>query len=213
MRFASVNLYQRDESLFRLAYESSICQIATVVFYGVAGVAALVLSARLFRHPSPGGPRRWWLLAFGLGCLLVAGEEASWGQTYLGYSTPDFIAPHNVQSEFNLHNLEIPGLKAYWVNDAHWVLTAAIGTVVPLLLVASRKVARVTWALQVPVPPWLTMAACFFAAMLLPTDADLFRQWGPPYNVPSELREFTVAAAVLLWAWAMHREQSAHFSA
>lgn len=39
--------------------------------------------------------------------FLAAGEEVSWGQRVFNIKTPDSIAKHNMQNEFNLHNLEI----------------------------------------------------------------------------------------------------------
>jgi hypothetical protein len=45
-------------------------------------------------------------ILIGLGFLLVAGEEISWGQRILGIETPEAIAEQNRQNEINLHNLE-----------------------------------------------------------------------------------------------------------
>ena len=43
-------------------------------------------------------------LVMALGCFFFAGEEASWGQHWLGFTPPDSIAARNDQGEFNLHN-------------------------------------------------------------------------------------------------------------
>jgi hypothetical protein len=53
------------------------------------------------------------LSLFVLGCLVVAGEEISWGQRLLGLETPDLLEGTNVQDELNVHNvLEVrTGLK------------------------------------------------------------------------------------------------------
>lgn len=45
-----------------------------------------------------------WFGVFALGCLYFGGEEASWGQHWFGYSTPEAWANFNDQQEFNLHN-------------------------------------------------------------------------------------------------------------
>lgn len=45
----------------------------------------------------------WFGLA-ALGCLYVTGEELSWGQQILDWTTPDFWAQVNDQQETNLHN-------------------------------------------------------------------------------------------------------------
>lgn len=49
----------------------------------------------------------WYRLWYGIaaaGCFYVAGEEISWGQTYLQWTTPDSWAEINDQNETNLHN-------------------------------------------------------------------------------------------------------------
>jgi hypothetical protein len=52
---------------------------------------------------------RWRLfgpaaLVFAAGLFFFAGEEASWGQHWLGFEPPEAIAERNDQGEFNLHN-------------------------------------------------------------------------------------------------------------
>jgi hypothetical protein len=39
-----------------------------------------------------------------LSCLYIAGEEASWGQHFFHWNTPDYWAMINRQEETNLHN-------------------------------------------------------------------------------------------------------------
>ena len=57
---------------------------------------------------APGVRKNKWLLAWvGLaaaGCLYVAGEEVSWGQHFLGWTTPENWQAVNDQKETNLHN-------------------------------------------------------------------------------------------------------------
>ncbi len=48
-----------------------------------------------------------WLLL----CFVACGEEVSWGQRILGIETPEYIAKHNKQGEFNLHNLYVLSSK------------------------------------------------------------------------------------------------------
>ncbi|WP_158085709.1 hypothetical protein [Henriciella aquimarina] len=45
-----------------------------------------------------------WLIIFALGCVYIAGEEASWGQHFFGWSTGEGWSAINVQDETNLHN-------------------------------------------------------------------------------------------------------------
>lgn len=50
-------------------------------------------------------PRRLLLAGLGLFFLLAGGEEASWGQHWLGFETPAELKQINAQQETNLHNL------------------------------------------------------------------------------------------------------------
>ena len=52
----------------------------------------------------PAGWLRYWSLLLFLGALYFAGEEASWGQHYFGWSTPEWLDNLNDQGETNIHN-------------------------------------------------------------------------------------------------------------
>ena len=82
--------------------EIGFIEIATVAFC----LPVMVLSVLIFlrRRELPRGIG-WLMLGVGLVALYFAGEECSWGQTYLGYETPESVAAANRQDEFNLHNL------------------------------------------------------------------------------------------------------------
>ena len=45
-----------------------------------------------------------WLILFALGFLYIATEEASWGQHWIAWQTPDWLAEVNRYGEANLHN-------------------------------------------------------------------------------------------------------------
>jgi hypothetical protein len=52
-------------------------------------------------------PDRWlglWVALLILGCIYFAGEEASWGQHWIGWATPETWAAVNDQQETNIHN-------------------------------------------------------------------------------------------------------------
>ena len=46
-----------------------------------------------------------WLLMWALACIYFAGEEASWGQWYFHWDTPESFRQLNDQQETNLHNV------------------------------------------------------------------------------------------------------------
>lgn len=64
---------------------------------------AVVLAAQLFLLVKGPWLKAWYGVAF-LGCLFIAGEEISWGQTYLHWATPDSWGLINDQDETNFHN-------------------------------------------------------------------------------------------------------------
>ncbi|WP_025896830.1 hypothetical protein [Sneathiella glossodoripedis] len=53
-------------------------------------------------------PENWmwyWYMLLGLACLYFAGEEASWGQHWFGWETPESMKKLNDQGETNFHNM------------------------------------------------------------------------------------------------------------
>ena len=82
--------------------ESGFLEVATVVVLVAAMIVCGLLLAR--RRGLPRGTV-WVVLLLGLASLFYAGEEASWGQHWLGYGTPRAVKDINKQEEFNLHNL------------------------------------------------------------------------------------------------------------
>ena len=67
----------------------------------VALIAITMLSApRVRRDPL----KIAWVIAMALGGIYLAGEEASWGQHWFGWGTPEGWQAVNDQQETNLHN-------------------------------------------------------------------------------------------------------------
>lgn len=78
-------------------------EVGAVIAFLIAGILALRLAYRTWgRVPLLYSA---FYICFGLAGILMAGEEASYGQHWLGFDTPDSIAHLNKQEEFNLHNL------------------------------------------------------------------------------------------------------------
>lgn len=86
------------------------------------------------------------LLAFAF--LIGFGEEISWGQRILGFSTPERLMELNAQKEFNFHNI------ATWeINFIFKVFTLLFGIVLPLLVYHSGFFKKIAKRLRIPVPP------------------------------------------------------------
>lgn len=92
------------ESTYRgwMRGERGLVENLTVAFL----LSALVCSLLAWRERRRVRWRRFGpaALVFAAGLLFFAGEEASWGQHWLGFEPPEAIAERNDQGEFNLHN-------------------------------------------------------------------------------------------------------------
>ena len=85
-----------------ILHESGATEQGTVLVL----VLALLTGLLVLRLASSLGDKRL-LLFFGLfclGCLYFGGEEASWGQHWFGWATPEEWRALNNQAETNLHN-------------------------------------------------------------------------------------------------------------
>lgn len=74
------------------------------------------------------------------GLSFFAGEEASWGQHWLGFAPPESIAARNDQGEFNLHN--DPFFEKFLDQLPRLVLTLGAlvgGVIAPLVLRGARR--------------------------------------------------------------------------
>ena len=133
-------------------HELSFIEIATVVFLLPGSVLAMVLSVRFWRHHST--PRKQAktmavaMLALAVAALYFGGEEMSWGQSYLKWTTPDRWKSINKQDETNLHNLELTkyGPWVAWLDDTvnntprqALLMAAILGAILPLMLAKWRR--------------------------------------------------------------------------
>jgi hypothetical protein len=86
-------------------------QAVEIATFGCAISAAFLMGIaawRLFRTGEAGGVRSGAVIVaiIGAAAFFFAGEEISWGQSYIGWSTPDAYRPYAVET--NLHNTEMP---------------------------------------------------------------------------------------------------------
>jgi hypothetical protein len=94
----SVYLFLREETVILLGREDNLFENLTCLSF----LAASVLFAINFYHS-----RNFFFLLLSIVFFIAMGEEISWGQRILKHDTIEFFQKHNVQSEHNLHNLEI----------------------------------------------------------------------------------------------------------
>jgi hypothetical protein len=134
-----------------VAQEDGFVEWATFVAFVMAAGWLLVVVRRI--APS------WWfqsacflLAAF---CLVVAGEEISWGQRLFGFKPPEVFLERNFQQELNFHNVLMHerGL-GFELESKHLVMAIVVGfCVVWPLLVRHRR-----FAMFGPLAPPLSFA-------------------------------------------------------
>lgn len=192
---------------------------------------ALIYLAMARREREAPRPRRLLLLGLGLFFLLAGGEEASWGQHWLGFETPDELKELNAQQETNLHNLWVidsyaadagktkgfekkTGMAALLLNSNRlfdllmigffWLLPAAAARPNPLRGLLRR------WSVPVPAWPFAALLLANFFGTLL---AELFLVDGAFRHLAvSEVREFGYAMLGLLAAIELWRRPALSFS-
>jgi hypothetical protein len=103
------------------------------------------------------GRRRWRFLAVtilaGTAFAVATGEELSWGQRLLRFSTPAPIARYNDQREMTIHNLKFGTLELQALLERLFLAGMAVGlTLLPWLAGRSALVRRVVDDLAIPVP-------------------------------------------------------------
>lgn len=92
-----------DVAVQFLSGETGLIELATVLcaLWGAYTALRIVLDHRLLPHPA----MALWFGVFVVGLVFLAGEEASWGQSWFHWETPADYAAMNRQGETNLHNL------------------------------------------------------------------------------------------------------------
>jgi hypothetical protein len=168
--------------------------IEWITFAGFATAGALCIG--LARRPA----NRWlrlWRLGLALFFLVCAGEEISWGQRIFGFGTPDAVAAHNEQDEFNLHNLRFEHLSPLAL--VSWCLKC-FGIVGPLALALRRRgleepgrdffpapgviplfvVAELLGTVRRQLTPWIVAAWGDATALVVKLDTAEFKEmvWG-----------------------------------
>lgn len=153
------NLYEQ------LAQEDFLVEWLT---FGLFGAAGLIFAQRAYK----GGPSNAWChAAVAAFCLLVAGEEISWGQRFFGFVPPKIFLAHNYQQEANLHNLIQSILQPKWLVV---LVLVGWGSALPLLLTRDlhRRLSLPDSVREIAPSPYLIPWSAIGVALLVayPTD-------------------------------------------
>jgi len=179
--------------------------------------AAIAWGVRLLRRRREMPALMTPLLAvFVLGTLYFAGEEASWGQHWLGFPTPAAQKALNTHGEFNLHNRE--DLREYLnalPRRAVMLATVAGAVLAPLALQPWRRRLAGRWPwLDWLVPTWRIVpvglaATCFGLPHRALAALGVALEGSPrlylALEAPSqEFRELGFAMVILLYVLSLH---------
>jgi hypothetical protein len=132
----------------QLIFEDGPVETLTALVY--VGVALLSAAAALRLGRSGDRLSAWLFGGFAFACLLVSGEEISWGQRMFNLQSPEFFQAYNRQGELNAHNfLHRYVLHAIYIAIA---FAAAFGW-----MYAPHLVRRLPPRLAAPLAPRLTL--------------------------------------------------------
>ncbi|MEM6462407.1 MAG: hypothetical protein AAF724_10870 [Pseudomonadota bacterium] len=185
----------KPESFFAHIGEIGAISLAQSVLIAIA--VAIFIRLSLARNagcmkPVFGIPFRAVTTLCGLMLFLLLMEEISWGQSYLGWATPDMFAA-NIQNETNLHNF-----YTYRFELAYYTGAALAFCVLPIW-VHSANVAIARQLRPIVPAPLVGIAG-------LPLTAFLFESWS---IVPLQIFFFLGLAL----AWSFYRRMQAPHSA
>jgi hypothetical protein len=147
---------------FDINREDHFVEWATTAFLLVGGLLAFWAAARARQ----GVPKyTWFYVLMGVGLILFALEEISWGQRVFGVRSTEFFLENSNQQEINAHNVMTQWTGIQTKEVAAVVLTL-YGIVFPLLA-RSRWVSSLARRLRVVVPPLVTAVPYAFGSFLL----------------------------------------------
>ena len=113
-------------------------------------LAGVILALRILFMPQVRRVKWLWLWVTlaALGCLYIGGEEASWGQHYLQWETPEAWEQINDQEETNLHNT-----SSWFDQKPRALLEIGVilgGIVIPLIALKRPEVRHSRFAIILP---------------------------------------------------------------
>ena len=131
-------------------------------------LAGLVLALRILFMAELEGRLflRLWVGLAAVACFYIAGEEASWGQHFFDWSTPESWQEINDQQETNLHNV------SSWLDQKPRALlelgVVVGGILIPLLALWRPAIRR--GALGIILPPLLCLPVALLAEITRATE-------------------------------------------
>lgn len=175
--------------------------VLTLLWGAVGGVLALTSRTLL-----PADWLKWWILLVTLGCFGFAGEELSWGQHFVGWSTPEAWSHLNDQQETNLHNTS--GLFDQVPRGLLTLAALVGGTIAPILAVTGRlrldrgRAFHWLWPTYVAIP-----VSVMALTVTLPKKAARLLDLTIPRGIEvlaGETKECLLATFMSLYLWSLY---------
>lgn len=188
------------ESWFR--NELGIVENLTVLFLIAAMIYTLYLLKRYggLLNLTP----KIFLSLYCLGCLYFAGEEASWGQHWVGWESGEYFLAHNDQQETNFHNT-----SALLDRKPKAIVSFLIfigGIVIPIILYRKALKIDYTKAMWWIFPTWVCLPTAFFATFSTwPSKVEHNTDWHFYFDQSQEMKEFYIAYFFLLYILSLGR--------
>ena len=171
----------------------------------VVPLASMLLAIKILFMPQLREIRALYGLValIAIACLYIAGEEASWGQHYLGWATPEGWQAVNEQGETNLHNI-----SSWFDQKPRALLEAAIvigGILVPLYALWKPQLRQGRFALVLPPLACLPVALLAEVSKLTDRLADVLGPAAHLFRRASEVQELYFYLFILLYLIVLRR--------
>jgi ABC-type branched-subunit amino acid transport system permease subunit len=152
-----------------------------------------------------------WIAIAALGCFYIAGEEASWGQHYLGWVTPESWSTINDQGETNLHNI-----SSWFDQKPRSLLEIGVvvgGILVPIFAYFRPRVRRYRFAIILP--PAICLPTALLAEFSMGSERAVELLGGSSYlfSRASEVQEIYFYWFILLYLIVVERRLRARSEA
>ena len=159
----SIYIFCSDTVIMAIGKEDSFFEWMTAIFFLLASVLCFATFKR---------NKNIFVLGLALMFFMGMGEEISWGQRIIGFTTPAEIKMVNVQKETNIHNLEIfndkylNGVKKTGmqrlleINILFRIFSVSFLILLPLIIYQLKFQKKINKKLMLPVAP-LTMGIFF----------------------------------------------------
>jgi hypothetical protein len=139
-----------------------------------------------------------FLLLYCMGCIYFAGEEASWGQHWLGWETGDYFLSANDQQETNFHN------TSKWLDRVPKAIVSLLifigGVVTPLWFFYKQRKLNYNKAWWWLYPTWVCLPTAIFASVATwPSKIERATDVNFYFDQAQEVKELYIAYFILLF--------------